>query len=260
MKKSLLLNLALMLCCEFAIAQTTVSGTVVDTNGNPMPGAKVQVKGTKEFTITNMDGTFSVNSPKPKFKLVSNYVGWNTEVMKAKDGMVIKMGKSDWWHEKPTKWQWFLGVNAAFPGTGETVFSGVAPGIMFGKVKNYGWYCKLQTNGDMDEHYCHSWTTGKTTSTYTSATAGLLFRLGCPIHLYLGFGMMESKVGDKLVCGGVVEREDEHIDGMLMDVGTMIRYHRFFVQAGVQLPYGHRDFEDGPRGIAAGTFGIGYCF
>ena len=41
----------------------TVSGTVTDQLGNPLPGASIVVKGTTTGTITNMTGKYSINAP-----------------------------------------------------------------------------------------------------------------------------------------------------------------------------------------------------
>lgn len=38
-----------------------VFGTVVDSNGDPIIGASVLVKGTSNGTITDLDGNFSIN-------------------------------------------------------------------------------------------------------------------------------------------------------------------------------------------------------
>ncbi|WP_278021067.1 carboxypeptidase-like regulatory domain-containing protein [Flavobacterium ginsengisoli] len=43
-------------------AQTTVTGTVSDANG-PIPGANVNVKGTKTGVSTSFDGTYSISVP-----------------------------------------------------------------------------------------------------------------------------------------------------------------------------------------------------
>ena len=45
MKKLLLLGFFLLLCSLYLSAQNTVSGTVTDKKGNPIPGAKVEIKG-----------------------------------------------------------------------------------------------------------------------------------------------------------------------------------------------------------------------
>ncbi|MDE6146535.1 MAG: carboxypeptidase-like regulatory domain-containing protein [Bacteroidales bacterium] len=42
---------------------TEVSGTVKDTDGNPLPGAGVLIKGTAEGTVTDSDGKWSMRVP-----------------------------------------------------------------------------------------------------------------------------------------------------------------------------------------------------
>lgn len=54
---------ALLLSAGISLsAQNTVSGTVTDKKGNPIPGAKVEIKGGTESTITELDGTFTLES------------------------------------------------------------------------------------------------------------------------------------------------------------------------------------------------------
>lgn len=54
MKKLLLLGFFLLLGSLYLSAQNTVSGTVTDKKGNPIPGAKVEIKGGTESTITEL--------------------------------------------------------------------------------------------------------------------------------------------------------------------------------------------------------------
>ena len=44
-----------------AAQQQPVKGTIVDVNGNPIPGASVMIPGTTTGTVTLVDGTFSLN-------------------------------------------------------------------------------------------------------------------------------------------------------------------------------------------------------
>lgn len=55
----------------------TVKGTVVDTNGEPVIGASVLVKGTSNGTITDIDGNFTLSNVKPGILVVS-YIGYKT--------------------------------------------------------------------------------------------------------------------------------------------------------------------------------------
>ena len=41
-----------------AAQQQPVKGTIVDVNGNPVPGASVMIPGTTTGTVTQVDGTF----------------------------------------------------------------------------------------------------------------------------------------------------------------------------------------------------------
>lgn len=266
MNKTLLLSLALMLCGGIASAQTTVTGSVVDSKGNPMPGAKVQVKGTEISTITNMDGTFTINTNKPNAKLQSDYVGWLTKVKTAKDGVVIKMYKDHSF--TPTQYQWFIGANVAVP----TIQCHMAPGIMFGRVKNVGWYVKGQANdlgfGGTNHQWVGSWNepwkTGKTKVVYRAAMLGGLARIPkTPLYLYAGAGYAKRIVKDELVCGGYRDRiyddkyedyNENYYEGYILDLGYKLRIKNFFIHAGVQGELSHG------AEYAAGNFGIGYIF
>lgn len=58
--------------------QVSVSGIIADENGEPLPGATVQEKGTTNGTITNYDGTFSLQVPENAILTVS-FVGYRTQ-------------------------------------------------------------------------------------------------------------------------------------------------------------------------------------
>lgn len=64
-----------------SIGQTkTVTGTLTDgTNGEPLIGATVLVKGTSTGTVTNVDGTFSIEVPNDNSLLEVSYVGFTTQ-------------------------------------------------------------------------------------------------------------------------------------------------------------------------------------
>ena len=63
-----------------AFAQQTVTGTVTDESGAPIPGASVSIDGTSVVTTTNFDGNYSISASEGDILVVS-YVGYNkTEV------------------------------------------------------------------------------------------------------------------------------------------------------------------------------------
>ncbi len=61
---------------EDVIQDREVSGTVVDQDGNPLPGANVIVKGTSTGAQTDFDGNFTVKVPEGRTILVVSYVGF----------------------------------------------------------------------------------------------------------------------------------------------------------------------------------------
>ncbi len=77
--KLALLHAAFILCSifNFAFAQALeVTGKVRSAaNGDPLPGASIQVKGTKQATITDLQGNFAVTVPKKGAVLVITFAG-----------------------------------------------------------------------------------------------------------------------------------------------------------------------------------------
>ncbi len=58
--------------------QTTVSGTVTDSDGAPLPGANVIVKGTTNGTQTDFDGNYTITADSDAV-LVFSYIGFATQ-------------------------------------------------------------------------------------------------------------------------------------------------------------------------------------
>src|SRR5690606_21392252 len=61
-----------------AWAQTTVTGTVKDTEGNSLQGVTVQLKETTVAKTTTNDGTFSISAP-PTGMLTFSMIGYRTQ-------------------------------------------------------------------------------------------------------------------------------------------------------------------------------------
>lgn len=77
----------LLFCCflsipAFADAQQKVTGSVVDSNGQPIIGASVVIKGTSTGVITDIDGNFSF-SAEPGNTIEVTYVGYKPKTFKA---------------------------------------------------------------------------------------------------------------------------------------------------------------------------------
>ena len=74
--------LLMSMLCMMSYAQDKIQGTVKDTNGEPMIGVSVLVKGTKTGVITDFDGNFSLPSVDKSSVLVFTYVGYVTKEVK----------------------------------------------------------------------------------------------------------------------------------------------------------------------------------
>ena len=77
-------KLSLVLACSlfflgYALAQRTITGTVSDVGGEPLIGASVLVKGTTVGTVTEVDGSYSINVPSGGTTLVVSYTGFETK-------------------------------------------------------------------------------------------------------------------------------------------------------------------------------------
>ena len=68
-----------------------VSGVIVDTNGEPVIGASVLVKGTNNGTITDLDGRFTVNDVSENSTLDISYIGYKTLTLKASDKNLARL-------------------------------------------------------------------------------------------------------------------------------------------------------------------------
>jgi outer membrane receptor protein involved in Fe transport len=74
-----ILPFLLLLFCGFSYAQTTITGSVLDDNGQPIPGANIIVLGTSSGTVTDFDGNFSLTySQNPPFSVQASSVGFET--------------------------------------------------------------------------------------------------------------------------------------------------------------------------------------
>lgn len=77
-KLSLVLVLALVSISSM-LAQRTITGTLTDEGGEPLIGVSVFARGTNVGTVSDIDGTYSLNVPKDVNTLVFSYTGFATE-------------------------------------------------------------------------------------------------------------------------------------------------------------------------------------
>ena len=88
----------MLLCFSTAVlAQTQISGTVADNNGQPVPGASVVLDSTTG-TVTDFDGNFTLNTSQiPPFTITVSSVGLETKsitVSSAAQAISITLGSS----------------------------------------------------------------------------------------------------------------------------------------------------------------------
>ena len=90
MKRKLILFLSsFLLGIGMMTAQVSVKGIVVDENGEPVPGASIQLKSNKGYgTATDMDGRFTLSVPEGATLIIS-YIGTVTQEVSATPDMRI---------------------------------------------------------------------------------------------------------------------------------------------------------------------------
>ena len=94
MKRILFLLAFLTFSVTSLFAQQKVTGKVVDGGNEPVIGAQVRWKETKEATITAVDGTFSIAPSEQTRTLVVSFIGYKTKQLTLSEGQTqvsIKM-------------------------------------------------------------------------------------------------------------------------------------------------------------------------
>ena len=95
MKRFSLLLVSLLLVATAALAQVSVTGTVVQASDNePIIGATVTVVGTNTGTATDLDGRFTINVPNANSMLNVTYIGMTPVTVKAQNGMVVELNSN----------------------------------------------------------------------------------------------------------------------------------------------------------------------
>ncbi len=81
MKKIITLLILFLAFANSAIAQTKVSGIVVDNSNQPIPYANVVFKGSNTGVVSNEDGRFYIESPETYTQLVVSFVGFPDKIV-----------------------------------------------------------------------------------------------------------------------------------------------------------------------------------
>jgi len=66
----------------------TISGRVVDTQGNPLSGVAIMIKGTRKGTVTNAQGNFNIDA-QPSDQLVALYAGYTSHQWKVDENLHV---------------------------------------------------------------------------------------------------------------------------------------------------------------------------
>lgn len=94
-KKLTMVLAGLFLCIGAALAQTKVSGTVISSeDGQPVIGASIVIVGTKQGTVTNVDGKFTLSVP-DRGKIRISFIGMKTVELVASENMNIVLEPLD---------------------------------------------------------------------------------------------------------------------------------------------------------------------
>lgn len=87
LKKATMLAIISMMAIASLAQGITITGTVVDDNGSPLPGVSVVQKGTKKGVITDIGGNYSINVPK-NTKLLFTFLGFDSKEMLPKGNVL----------------------------------------------------------------------------------------------------------------------------------------------------------------------------
>lgn len=259
-KKVLLMSCLLCSGIQLAFAQNVLKGRVVDHQGNPISGAKVENAKGSEQTTTDMNGQFSLETEGNVKKVNVYYMGMQTAHKKAKPDMLVKMGGINWWKQKPDKYSWFVSPQVAFVEHDEPNF-----GIMVGRVKNWGWYAKgiyspLPDNEMSTDEYYNKWFTGEVKKGYAMASVGVIRRLFCPLHFYTGVGYGLRRISWVGSDGVEYWHKADSYDDITWEVGMQLRIKHILLNAGVNFILNEENNTFIGHRKSIGNFGIGYVF
>lgn len=231
-------------------AKDTVTGTVIGKDKEPLPGAKVEIMGQPYSSYTDLDGRFNIKCEPGAKKVRVSYPKAREVKQKISPDMTVRIGRT--WRDEPENNQWFVDANIGIGitwldfGKYEKRFDAPNVSVMAGRVKTLGWYVRgflSLPNTESDKSL------GKATT--AGATAGIMFRLWCPLHIYYGLGFGYTNLSN-------LSRADYNEWSLQYDLGLL---YRFKDKLGISL-----GMNTGPTKnseIIAGSFmnfGMAYFF
>lgn len=277
--KRIISMLGLLLCLDIqsAEAQNVWRGRVVDSAGNPIPGAKVENAKGKETTTTGIDGSFALQADANMKRMRVTYAGMKPVTCKPEVGNVIEMRKATWWNTAPEKYKMFLGPVVAF--------NHVKPsyGVMVGVVKNWGAYFKadvafggLYRFDDWSQGYNHEIGTKEELKEWHefdgnkpefgrySVSAGIIRRITGSLYVLAGGGYSCNSWTVKCKEGTRLGIEPYCFSGGMVELGLMMKVKHLYVGATATAVLGcETDVYDGScdfSKLTVPTVSIGYSF
>lgn len=285
MKTRLFLAAAIMMimaAASPAVAQQTgdgkqavtrvVKGAVIDKNGNPIPGATVRATGGAEVTVTDADGTYSLEVPVWLKSLTASYTGMMDKKLKLTPaGTTIFTLKPERGHTYgfinlvgTQVWQ----VNQKMKG----VPAQTQLGLMGGAYRNWGGYAKIVfklPGGDPTFYDKYNDSNYKESFEYSpTVTAGAIKRLSKNFNILFGGGIafnygvygynweyVVTPEGTETYSEFTPQWTETYLTGAV-ELGGLYHIGKFNVTAGITyiLPSFNND------GNLAGWLGIGYHF
>jgi iron complex outermembrane recepter protein len=91
----LLIFLLFLLFSRVGLSAQQISGTVKADNGEPLVGAAILVKGTKNGTVSDSNGAFTLKDVAKGSTLVISFVGFTTKEVAAENGVTIALKEAD---------------------------------------------------------------------------------------------------------------------------------------------------------------------
>lgn len=274
--KRIISMLGLLLCLgiQSAEAQNVWRGRVVDSAGNPIPGAKVENAKGKETTTTGIDGSFALQADANMKRMRVTYAGMKPVTCKPEVGNVIEMRKATWWNAAPEKYKMFLGPVVAF--------NHVKPsyGVMVGVVKNWGAYLRADVafGGPCrfdDDYYTsrgtkeelkkwHEFDGNKPEFGRYSVSAGIIRRITGSLYVLAGGGYSCNSWTVKCKEGTRFGIEPYCFSGGMAELGLMLKVKHLYVGATAMTVFGAETCEhDGSCDfgkLTVATASIGYSF
>ena len=260
--KKLFVALCLFLGISFSVfSQYIIGGSVVDKDGNPISGARVEVVGSTEFCLTDLDGTFRMSEAAKVRRIRVQYVGMCPEIFhriqyintesqgKIASNIVVVLQEETFWNRRPERAQWMLSPQVVFPQSSH--FDHPALGFSIGRAKDIGWYLKGVYRpfpvtvegihlGGADKY----WTTGREEVGYYALTVGAIARLVGPFYCYLGAGSSSRIVAWEMADDNYYINEnysyyntDNVLQGLVSDIGLMYRTKHLTMNVGVMGYY-----------------------